>query len=363
MTDATPINATLLDGQSAQPQTVTVQLDTARGVLAGPGLDWPLDEIREIPDQGGQDILVIRLAGDPVTRLILPDRLLARHFPHRHRAAPAAGRGRLLGWAVAALASVALIVFVLVPLMADQLAEYIPPEGERALGEVTLTQIREALAESDLPPTAFCTAPDGLAALRKMETRLTRDLSLRSPLSVHVLDHDMVNAFALPGGYVVFFRGLIDAAEQPEEVAAVFAHELGHVVSRDPTRNALRSAGSIGVLGLLFGDFAGGAMVLFLTERLIDAQYSQAAESAADAFATRTLLDAGLPPSALADMFERFRALGGDVDGILAHFLSHPQLGNRIEAARAATPPEFKALPVLTPDEWAALKTICGPTR
>ena len=51
----------------------------------------------------------------------------------------------------------------------------------------------------------------------------------------------------------MFFRGLIDATECPEELAAVFAHEIGHVEARDPTRIALRSAGSIDVLGLLFG--------------------------------------------------------------------------------------------------------------
>jgi predicted Zn-dependent protease len=51
----------------------------------------------------------------------------------------------------------------------------------------------------------------------------------------------------------VFFRGLTDATECPKELAAVFAHEIGHVEARDPTRIALRSAGSIDVLGLLFG--------------------------------------------------------------------------------------------------------------
>ena len=81
-----------------------------------------------------------------------------------------------------------------------------------------------------------------------------------------------------------------------------------HVISRDPTRHALRSAGSIGVLGLLFGDFAGGAAVLFLTERLISAQYSQKAEIGADTFAHGVLEQAGINPGALGDMFENMRA-------------------------------------------------------
>ncbi|MBS0124780.1 M48 family metallopeptidase [Thetidibacter halocola] len=348
------------DGQSAEPRDIRLQLDPARRSLTGPGVNWPLDEVREVPDQGGADLLILRRADDAVQRLILPDRSLAAQLPRRTAPVPAVQRRQIWIWAAAAVASVALIVFVLVPKMADQLAVFIPPEGERALGEVTLSQIRSALDESGTQSVGFCTAPAGLAALQRMEARLAAAMPEGQPLSVHVLDHKMVNAFALPGGYVVFFRGLIDEAGSPEEVAAVFAHEIGHVVSRDPTRHALRSAGSIGVLGLVFGDFAGGALVLFLAERLIDAQYSQSAEAAADAFAADLLLAAGLPPDALAEMFERFRRLGGDDEGIMAHFMAHPRLGDRIAAARTATPPDFAATPLLNDDEWRALKAICG---
>jgi len=174
-----------------------------------------------------------------------------------------------------------------------------------------------------------------------------------------VLDHEMINAFALPGNYIVFFRGLIDKAETPEEIAAVFAHEIGHVVSRDPTRHALRSAGSLGVLGLLFGDFAGGAAALFLVERLIEANYSQGAEAAADVFAHEVLQDADIAPSALATMFERFLEIGGEPSPLVSHFLSHPSLGDRIQAARDATPDGFEATPILTAQEWQALRDIC----
>lgn len=351
--------ATHFDGESARPHKVDLRIDEARRVLLGQGLSWPLEEIREVPDQAGQDILVLRLKDDPVQRLVLPDRSLAARLPLR-RAIPAqAPRGMLMAWGMAALTSVAIIIFVLVPVMANQLAEYIPPDGERALGEVTLDQIRGALDDTGLQPVPFCTGAEGQAALDAMEARLTQSLDLPYDLSVHVLDDDMVNAFALPGGYIVFFRGLFDAAETPEEVAAVFAHEIGHVVSRDPTRNALRSAGSIGVLGLLFGDFAGGALVLFLAERLIEAQYSQDAEARADVFAHDLLRRSDIAPSALADMFERFRAMGGDAPAIMTHFLSHPEPGDRIDEARKATPDGFQARPLLSDTEWRALNAMC----
>lgn len=356
--------ATYFDGSLAVPASITLKIDEDAKALVGLSstgaeVHWPLTNICEVPDQAGGDQMVLQLAHDPVQRLILQDHAIAPRLPNRRKRPKVTKRGPLIGWAMAAVASVALIIFVLVPTMANQLARFIPPEGERALGEVTLNQIRTALDQTGLNPVPVCDNPEGLAALSKMETRLQNALPERHALTVSVLDHEMINAFALPGNYIVFFRGLIDKAQTPEEVAAVFAHEIGHVVSRDPTRHALRSAGSLGVLGLLFGDFAGGAAVLLLAERLIEAQYSQEAEAEADVFAHAALIEAQIAPSALATMFERFSALGGDTSPFVAHFLSHPSLGDRIQSARDATPSDFEAVPLLTAQEWHALQNIC----
>ena len=327
-------------------------------------ISWPLTDIRKVPDQAATDTDILALKGDPLSRLSVSNeearRVLRARCPNLKKRPVVANRGRLFGWSLGAITSVALIIFGLVPLMADQLAEYLPPAGEKALGDATFEQIRSALSEQDLFPVQVCENPAGVTALEKMQARLQEQVDLPYPLTVHVLDHDMVNAFALPGGRVVFFRGLIDAAENPDEVAAVFAHEIGHVVNRDPARGALRSAGSIGVLGLLFGDFAGGTVVLFLLNRLIDATYSQEAEALADSFAHETLGQTGIAPSALAEMFERFLEGGGEADGILAHFMAHPALGDRIVAARNADD-QLTAMirPSLTGDEWKALQNIC----
>lgn len=354
--------AQYLDGQRPVPKSVTLRVndDALELDLPDGTARWPLDQIREVPDQARRDLFILRLRDDPLQRLILTDRNLEPHLPRLRARARLTRRGPLLGWAMAAATSVALIIFVLVPMMANQLANFVPPEGERALGETTLRQIRTALDQTGMQPVPLCESPAGLQALDKMGSRLVAPMDSPRALSIYVLDHPMLNAFALPGGNIVLFRGLIEAAETPEEVAAVFAHEIGHVISRDPTRHALRSAGSIGVLGLLLGDFAGGTVVLFLTERLIAAQYSQEAEARADVFAHDLLRRADLPPDALARMFERFQAEGDKAPEFIAHFLSHPALGDRIDAARTATPAEFDARPLLSRSEWQALRKICG---
>ena len=359
------MGAAFFDGDSPEPQEISLHI--AAGMLQI-GLDdgtthrWPVEDVRILPDQAGalQKGVLLRRTGDPLARLWIRDPSLLAHLPNPRRSAPPKGRGRLAAWAVAAVGAVALQIFFLIPLLADNLAGFIPPEGERALGEATFGQIRTALDETGMNPLGICEAPEGVAAMERLLARLGGTEDFAQEVTVSVLDHEMVNAFALPGGFVVIFRGLIEAATGPDEVAAVLAHEIGHVASSDPTRHALRSAGSIGILGLLFGDFAGGAAVLFLTERLIAAQYSQAAETGADVFASAVLAQAGINPGALGDMFENLREKDGDSEGISAHFLSHPTLGARIAAARAAVDPDADYTPSMSAEDWEALRSICG---
>ena len=372
MTDAAsgPLQtfADFLDGARARVQRVLVTLEPDRVVVAlpdGARLDWPADALRAVPDQADEAGLVLSHTGDMLARLVIANADIAGRLranaPQLTRPPPVENKGRIVTWGLGAIASVALIIFVLVPIMANQLAAYLPPEGEKALGDATFEQIRTALGDGDFLPVESCEAPEGRAALEAMLARLDTAADVPYPVTLTVLDHDLVNAFALPGGRIVIFRGLLEEAANPDEVAAVLAHEIGHVVHRDPTRDALRLAGSVGVLGLIFGDFAGGTVVLLLANQLINAQYSQAAETGADDYSHAVLTRAGLPPAALGTFFERLRDEHGDAEGIYAHFSTHPQMTARIEAALAAQAAlDTETTPALTASQWRALRAICG---
>ncbi len=365
--------ADFLDGES--PRVKRVRITMEEGVRPSPALlitdaegrqrKWPVATLRALPDQAGEGDLILHQAGPSPERLIIGNPAAAARLralcPYLHKGRPVRHKKQLLGWGFGAVGAVFLIMMVLVPLLANQLAALLPPAAEKALGDATLEQIATGLDRSGVNPVRSCTREKGTRALALMQARLSEGLDLPYPVQVHVLDHPMVNAFALPGGHVVFFRGLIDEAETPEEVAAVFAHELGHVAHRDPARIALRTAGSVGVLGLLFGDFAGGTVVLFLTERLVQASYTREAEALADEFAHEILARARISPAALATMFERLRKRYGDEEGIIAHFATHPAMVKRIEQARvAAEESGTRTEPLLDADQWADLKSICG---
>ncbi|WP_460272608.1 M48 family metallopeptidase [Celeribacter sp. ULVN23_4] len=333
--------------------------------------NWPLSHLRHVEGQSGLKwgkvpFGVYTNVLTPTARLYVRDAHLCAALeelaPNLTRKAPVSGKGRLAALIAGAVASVGVIVFMLIPLIADQLAAGLPVEGERALGDKTYQQVRDSLGA--VLPVNECSEPNGVMALEQMERKLLAVSDLdRAAVELTVLDHDMINAFALPGGRIVVMRGLIDAAETPEEVAAVIAHEMGHVAHRDPTRHALRSVGTFGVLSLVFGDFAGGTVVLLGVNQLVNAQYSQGAESAADAYAHALLPKAGVSPGALAPLFERLKEEYGDSEGLASHLASHPKLGDRVARAEEAAE-GFAASdkPFLSPLAWHALQTICGDT-
>jgi beta-barrel assembly-enhancing protease len=377
MTDT--VFADFMDGESARVLRVGVEViqDADQTVLRifppgeVPPIDWPLSDLRTIPDQADKNAIVLacfgRDQGNQPARLMVSDPILAEHLraacpdlQRRHKDPNVVKR--LVKLSVGAFASVALIVFVLVPLMADQLATMLPPKGEKALGDTTFEQIRQALNQNTEFALPLCEEPVGRAALDKMLARLNPGTDFPYEISLHVLDHPMINAFALPGGHIVLFRGLLQDATSPEEIAGILGHEMGHVDHRDPTRLALRSAGSIGVLGLLLGDFAGGTVVLFLTEKLIQAQYSRGAEAASDAYSHALLADVGLPSAPMANFFIRIQDESeneGD-ESLLSHLASHPDVQGRVDAAVAADTVGSDYIPVLTAGEWLALQNICG---
>lgn len=359
-------SADFFDGKTARVRRVDFVLKPAAAggdlrILPPDGgeMVWRARSLRRMRDQADGSGVVMTSTDDIMARLHIDDwkaaAILKARCPRLKSAAPIPNRMLLWGWAAAAIGSLYLIMAHLVPFTADNLAPLLPPSAEKALGTATLEQVGNALGAE------FCDNDPGHQALNEMLARLSPELDSSQELTIHVLDSDLFNAFALPGGHIGLFKGLIQAAETPEEVAAVLAHEIAHVVNRDPTRIALRTAGGIGLLGLIFGDFAGGTAMLFLANRLIEADYTREAEARADEFAFDLMARADLPPSALGGLFERARAWHGDFGGFVAYLSSHPRFAERIESANAAeeryggTP-----RPVLNETDWLELRRICG---
>ena len=110
-----------------------------------------------------------------------------------------------------------------------------------------------------------------------------------------VLATPVPNAFALPGGRVYLFNGLLAKAQNPDEIAGVLAHELGHLRHRDGTRNLIYNGGTSFLIGLLFGDITGSSALIFASRSLVTASYSREAEQNADTFSIDVMHKLGRP--------------------------------------------------------------------
>jgi predicted Zn-dependent protease len=168
-----------------------------------------------------------------------------------------------------------------------------------------------------------------------------------------VVKSDTVNAFALPGGYIVVFSGLLSKATSPELVAGVLAHEIAHVTQRHSVQQWIKSLGVIGVAQILMGDVVG--LIAFgkeLATSLALSNYSRTHESDADAHAVQTLHHAHINPQALADFFavmlkeqsEEKSTHNSALRNVWEKFSTHPDLQKRIESVQAQT----RALPKTT---------------
>ena len=106
----------------------------------------------------------------------------------------------------------------------------ISPQLERRIGESIVREIRFR------DPT-YIDDPEAEDYLKDLGTHLAQaNPALRTELEFFVLRDHTVNAFALPGGFVGVHTGLINTAETESELAAVLAHELGHVSQRHLAR-------------------------------------------------------------------------------------------------------------------------------
>lgn len=150
---------------------------------------------------------------------------------------------------------------------------------------------------------------------------------------VVVIDSPVVNAAALPGGIVCVYTGLVRTLETPEEMAAVLAHELAHVESRDAVTQLAREIGMAAIASAVSG--GGGTAAQSLLRAAIDLRYSRTAEDRADLRCLELLEEAGIDAGAFADALERIAEVGKRTPDLLRWLDSHSDIDARIALARS----------------------------
>lgn len=167
---------------------------------------------------------------------------------------------------------------------------------------------------------------------------LTGVKDVQFPYTFKVVKEDSINAFAIPGGHTYVNTGLIQAAETEDELAAVMAHEINHVVARHSTRQMTQKYGYALLLQLVLGQdpnmLAQLASQLFGTAGSL--YYSRGMESQADYLGVETMAKAGYNPEGMVLFFQKLQAENKQQPPKLAKFLSsHPLTSERIEDVKA----------------------------
>ena len=175
--------------------------------------------------------------------------------------------------------------------------------------------------------------------INRVGQNLVRNSDAQVPFTIKVIDSDVVNAMALPGGFFYVNSGLILAADEEAEVAGVMAHEIAHVAACHAAREMSRAnlmqmasiplifvGGGIGYAGYEAAGVAGMFGIL---------KFSRGFEAEADYLGIEYMYRAGYDPSAFVSFFEKVQAMEKKKPGTLAKaFDTHPQNADRIQKSQ-----------------------------
>lgn len=343
----------LHDGLTAVGRTVSVSLGAealevsdADGTVAR----WPYVALVAIEPVRGGEPAVLAPRADDDARLTLSRPTEYTALLARAPQLVGEGLGRRSGRAALWVGATAVIVAALWfgwPKAADAIATLVPTRVATHIGE----QARDQLLSNTKP----CDVGEGRAALDRLMGRLVGAMHYSEPVTVTVVDLPMINAVALPGNQILLFRGLINDAQSPDEIAGVLAHELGHLAAHHAMRNLVRQSG----LQMAIMALSGSSNWDGVAQMLISSAYTRTLESEADTRAIETLRAAGIGGQGWIDFFKRHGGTGGSWDKATAYLSSHPPSDERSQRA-ADLPPSRE--PALSAGEWLVLRSICGPT-
>jgi predicted Zn-dependent protease len=204
-------------------------------------------------------------------------------------------------------------------------------EGQVARGRVFAQQIESQIKLVNDPVVT--------EYVNRIGQNLVRNSDAQVPFTIKVIDSDVVNAMALPGGFFYVNSGLILAADEEAEMAGVMAHEIAHVAAchyaREMTRAQLMQMASIplifvgGAIG--YGAYEASGLAIPMTFL----KFSRNFEAQADYLGVQYMYRAGYDPSAFVSFFEKLQAMEKKKPGTISKaFDTHPQTADRIEKSQ-----------------------------
>ena len=225
----------------------------------------------------------------------------------------------------------------------DWAVSHVSIEDEQKFGDMVFEQYR--------PTLKLITQGEALRVIEEIGAKLGLDSPYK--FKWHVADNPAVNAFAIPGGHIVVFTGLIKAAQTPEEVAGVLAHEVQHVVQRHSLKAMVHNLGWRATLAMITGDWTGGMLGEAVTQLGI-LKHGRDKETEADMQGLALLKKIRVDPHGMVQFFETLAQ--SNKGAPIEIFSTHPSSTERMTALRAAIKQQEPWQSQPLPYDWGAVK-------
>jgi len=354
--------AIYFDGSTAERQEVIIRFKRRKldiCMLSNRQIaSWPFRRLERVEPVGKHFPLRLRCKRKPNARLVLSDESvilvmaerLPRLFKDQH-----ANRGLLHGALTLALftTTIVAVLFLTIPRLAKPIAQSVPVEWEEEIGKATLHSLTKKWPVCE---------GEGTRALQELSQRLERVAGVRSTVKIYVVRAKVLNAFAMPGDYMLVTDSLIDFMEGPDELAGVLAHEMGHLVLRHPLEGVLSQMGVALFLNAISG--GGSTELVNIGTMIASISYTRDYERQADQLGLKILNRAQISTQGYADLFVRLTekerkelANASDVLDLNSLLRTHPFASERAQLA-LRTPTQGSA-PSLTPAQWQSITRLC----
>jgi predicted Zn-dependent protease len=183
--------------------------------------------------------------------------------------------------------------------------------------------------------TKFITDPVVVEYVNRVGQNIVKNSDCKVPFTIKIIDSDVINAMALPGGFFYVNSGLILNADEEAELAGVMAHETAHVCAHHAVREQTRmNYAQLGTIPLIFiGGWTGYGVyeAASFAVPMTFLHFSREFEAQADYLGVQYMYRAGYDPQAFITFFEKVQALEKRKPGMVEKaFSDHPQTPDRI---------------------------------
>lgn len=251
--------------------------------------------------------------------------------------------------------------YVILPVLTSSLIGLVPQSFEKSIGDNYIEMLKKQY------PTCITENTPAGAAINTITTTLSAPIPHQMPYKITVLKSSQVNAFALPGNHILLMDGMLQAADKPQQITAVLAHEMAHIEHRHAFQTLIQGQ----ILTMLFNFVldTGGTIDASKIADIANLHSNREHEYDADGFAANLLYTASIDPHATIELMGLLADEENGLKEIYEHIpeflLTHPDTDKRIQQLTdqiANMPTKRLAPSILDNKQWQDLKHACKNT-